>query len=199
MADPVSMFAVGSSVAGTAIKAYGDWFAGDAQAKQAQYQAELARVNARLAKQDAIYETQRGEVQAQQVGLKERARVGATKVAFGAGNIDVATGSPAKVVSSEIAIGQANEATVRANAAKRAYGFNVAAAQDITQAGIFDTAASTAKTASYINMASTIVGGAGNVADKWLQGSQYFPQGSSPGVNPDSAAGRQTYSSSIYS
>lgn len=171
--------AAGAGIVGTGVKAFGDYFSGQAQSNQFQYQAGVARANAILAKQDAIYATRVGEVEAQQQGMRGRAIVGRTTVGYGAGNISTATGSPSRVLSSETAITQANEGTVRANAAKRAYGFNVAAAEDTASAGALDIAAGTAKEASYMTMASTLIGGAGNVADKWLQAGQYFPGGAS--------------------
>lgn len=183
MGDPTTIAgaSMGAQAAGTGIKAFGDWFSGQASSNQYTYQAGVARINAQLAKQDAIYATRVGEVEAQQQGMRGRAIVGRTTVGYGAGNISTATGSPSRVLASETAITQANEGTVRANAAKRAYGFNVAAAEDTASAGALDIAADTAKTASYINMASTIVGGSGNVADKWMQQGQYFPGGSTIG------------------
>ena len=171
-AQTVAAGGQGSSVLGTAIKAYGDWFSGQATSNMYNYQAGIARANAMLAKQDAIYARSVGEVEAQQSGMRTRAQVGATRAGYGAGNISSASGSAAAVLKSETAIGQANEATIRANAAKRAYGFQVAAAEDVAQAGAFETAASTAKTASYINMASTIIGGAGQVSTQYLQARQ---------------------------
>lgn len=169
----VAGFGTGMSLLGTAVTAFGDWFSGEAQANFYNYQRGVALANAQIARQDAIYATQVGEVEAQQSGMRTRAQVGATRVGFGAGNISSASGSPAAVLKSEVAIGQANEATLRANAAKRAYGFDVAAAEDVAQAGAYEAAAKTARTASYINIASTIIGGAGQVSTNYLKGQQY--------------------------
>lgn len=163
---------MGSTVAGGGIKAFGDWFTGKAQSNLFNYQAGIARANAILAKQDAAYATQIGEVEAQQSGMRTRAQIGATRAGYGAGNISTASGSPAKVLASETTIGQANEATIRGSAAKRAYGFNVAAAEDVAQAGAFDVAATTARQASYLNIASTIIGGAGQVSGQYLTARQ---------------------------
>jgi hypothetical protein len=76
------------------------------------------------------------------------------------------------VLSSETAITQQNEAITRANAAKRAYGFNVAAAEDTAQAGAYKVAASTSEEAGELGAVSSIIGGAGSVSSKWLQASQ---------------------------
>ena len=162
----------GLSGLGAGVQAWGDWFSGQAQSNMYKYQAGVALANAQIAKQDAIYATSIGEVEAQQSGMRTRAQVGATRVGYGAGNISTATGSAARVIRSETALGQANEATIRASAAKRAYGFNVAAAGDIATAGADQAAASNAVTASYFNIASTIIGGAGQVATQYSRAQQ---------------------------
>jgi hypothetical protein len=198
MADPVSLAAIGigSSVAGGGVGAIGSILSGQAQGKQASYQAGVARTNAVIAQQDANYALGSGEVEAQQSGERTRFQVGATKVGFGAGN--VAGASTNRVLASETEIGQQNEGIIRANAAKRAYGFNVSAAEDTAQSKVYDRAASNDVTAGDIGAVSTILGTVGSVASKWSQASQSFGS-TDANVNPDSAQGRQTYSNSIYS
>ena len=203
MADPATLATVGigSTVAGGGIKAFGDYFTGKSQTAMYNYQAGVAAVNAAVAKQDAIYTRETGEVEAQQSGLRTRAQVGATRAGFGAGNLSTTTGSANQVLSSETKIGQTNEAVVRANAAKRAFGYDVAAAGDTAQAGADVMAGHYSRTASGVNIASTILGTVGNVAGKWLQAGQSFGTGSGDdldNVNPDSVLGRGVYSSSIY-
>ena len=117
MADPVSLAAVGmaTTAAGGATGALGSLFQGQAQSNMYKYQAGVAQVNATVAKQDSAYASSAGEVEAENSGMRTRAEVGATKVRFAAGNVSGA--STQRVLSSEIAIGQQNEATIRANAA----------------------------------------------------------------------------------
>lgn len=181
--DPVTLAAVsiGSSVAGGGIKAIGDIMSGNAQANMYNYQAGVARANAAIAKQDANYATAAGDVSAQETGLQERFKVGQTRAGFGAGN--VAGASVNRVVSSEIEVGQQNQGIVRANAAKRAYGYNVAAAGDIAQAGADEIAASTSRTSGWVGAASTILGTVGSVSSKWLQMGPAFGGGDNPNAN----------------
>jgi hypothetical protein len=141
------------------------------------YQAGVAQVNAAIAKQDSAYATEAGGVEATNAGMRTRAEVGATRAGMAAGNVDITRGSGARVVSSETAIGQENEATIRANTAKRAYGFDVKGAADTAQAGAFDVAASTSKTSGILGAVSSVIGGAGNVAAKWAQYGQSFGTG----------------------
>lgn len=159
-----------ATIGAGAIGAFGALFAGQAQSKMYQYQAGIANINSQVAKQDAIYAQQTGEVEAQQAGLRTAQQVGQTKAAYGAGNISVAGGSAAKVISSEIAVGQQNEAITRANAAKRAFGFEVEAAQDTAQASLDTASASTAVTSSYFSAGSSILGSVGQAAGQVSQG-----------------------------
>jgi hypothetical protein len=176
MADPVTLAAVGmgTAAAGGAVGAFGSMFKGSAESNMYKYQAGVARVNAVVAKQDADYARAAGEVESQTSGMRTRAEVGATRAGMAAGNVDINTGSGKKVVASEIAIGQQNEAIIHANAAKRAYGFDVKSAADTAQAGAYDVAATTSKEAGEIGAISSVIGAAGNVASKWMQFRQSF-------------------------
>lgn len=176
MANPATLAtgAIGGTAAGAVTSGIGSLFQGSAQAGMYNYQAGVAQANATLAGRDAIYATQSGEVQAQQAGLKTAAEVGATKTRLAAGNVDTGSGSASQVLSSETSIGQENEAVIRANAAKQAYGYNVKQAEDVSQASAYQTAAQTSKTAADIGLVSSLVGGAGSVSSKWLQYGQSF-------------------------
>lgn len=175
MSDPVSAAVVGSmgaGVAGGGIKAFGDYYSGKAQSNQANYQAGIAAVNASIKRQDANYTQAAGNVESEQSGMRTRAQIGLTKAAYGAGNVSTASGSPSNVIGSEIKVGQQNQGIIQANAAKRAYGFNVAAAGDDATVGADEIAGKNSREAAGINMASTILGTSGSVSDKWLQASQ---------------------------
>lgn len=181
MADPVTiaMIGMGASAGGSIISGLGSTFAGKSQANMYGYQAGLAQQNATLAQQDANYAIASGEVEAQQAGMKGREQTGQTRAAFGASNVSGA--SQDRVLSSETEITQDNEALIRSNAVKRAYGFNVQAAKDTAQSSVYQTAAQTSETAGNIGMLSSIIGGAGNVASKWMQYKQYYGPGSGGG------------------
>ena len=196
MADPVTLagIGIGATAAGTGIGAIGSLFQGKAQSNMYNYQAGVAKVNATLAKQDANYATEAGEVETQQIGMRGRAQVGATRAGIGAGNIDTTgtCGCSESRYRQRLAITQENEAVTNANVAKRAYGFNVKAAQDTTQAGAYGVAAETSTEAGEIGAASTVIGGAGSVASKWSQFGQSFGTGSG------SPTGKSGIDASVY-
>ena len=189
MADPIiGGIGLASNIAGGILGAEGAKYQGQAQANMYNYQASVALMNEQIAKQNADYAAATGEVEAQQAGLATRQEVGATRAAQGAGNIDVNSGSNLQVQKSEVAIGQENQSVIRANALKRAYGFQIEGVQDVAQAGIYDYAAQTSLKAGDMGAMSSLIGMAGSVSSKWLQGRNVgmfggmFGGGSSGGI-----------------
>lgn len=173
MADPFSLAAIsiGSSALGGATGAVGSIMGGNSQASMYQYQAGIAQMNAQIAKQNASYATAAGEVTAQQSGMKTSQEIGAIKAGQGAGGLAVGSGTNARVVDSQLQVGQEDQALIRSNVAKQAYGYEVTAAQDTAQAQLDTQAASNSKTAGYIGAFSSLLGSAGSVSSKWLQAS----------------------------
>jgi hypothetical protein len=191
-AGPAATVALGTSAGSAVTGVIGNLFQGQAQSNMYKYQAGVARVNAAVAKQDSNYAREAGDVEATNSGLRTKAEVGSTRAGMAAGNVDINTGSGSRVVASETAIGQENQATIRANAAKRAYGFDVKAAGDTATAGAMDVAATTSKEAGDISAISTVIGSAGNVASKWLQAGQVFPGGSPSGISSNTGSSWDT-------
>jgi hypothetical protein len=174
MADPstLAMASMGGTVAGSLLSAFGSSYKGQAQANMYDYQAGVAKINQQINLQNADYERNVGEVEAQESGMKTRAQVGATVAAQASSGLDVNRGSASDVRTSEIEIGQQDENIIRANAARKAYGYEVEATQDSAQAGLYGMAATTAKTSGAIGALSSILSGGTSVADKWLKGQQ---------------------------
>ena len=200
MADPVSLSLAGVSLAtaagGAGIAAFGAQEAGQAQAGMYGYQAGIATMNQNIAMQNAAYATAAGEVEAQESGMQTRAGVGQTKAIQASSGIDVNSGSTAAVRGSEEEIGAQNQALIRSNAAKRAYGFEVEGAQAEAQTGLYEMAGSQSKTAGGISAISSILGGVSSVSSKWLQGRQSGLFGSSS--TPGSGIGPGTSEGAIY-
>lgn len=170
---PLAIGSIAATAVGAGIQAEGAQYQGKAQANLYNYQAGVAQANKILADQDANYARESGEVSAQQSGMKTRTEVGETRAGFGAGN--VAGASVNAVEKSETEIGQDNAALIRSNAAKRAFGFEVESAKDTAQGQVYQSAAQTSRTSADISSLSSIIGGASQVASKWLTYGQYFP------------------------
>lgn len=174
MASPTILGGVGvaGSLAGSIFGAFGAEEGGKAAAQADQYKAAIAQMNAKIALQNADYARSVGEVQAQQSGMKTRAQVGATVAAQGASGFDVNKGSNVAVRQSETEIGQYEQSVIRSNAAKKAYGYEVEAANDTAQGQLDTMAAAQDTKAGDIGAISSLLGGASSVSSKWLQGKQ---------------------------
>ena len=90
----------------------------------------------------------------------------------GASNIAIGMGSAAEVVRSQDLLTRMDLTQIRSNAAKTAYDFTTKATMDLNQATLDTMAGQNAKLAGDINAASSILGTAGGVSSKWLQGKQ---------------------------
>lgn len=174
MASPFALGVTGMAATGLGAitSAIGSIYQGSAQAAQYNYQSGVAQINSTLAKQNANYAVMEGGAAAQRVGIQTAQEVGAERAGQGFGNINVNTGSARAVQTSQREVGQLGEATAQYNAAQRAYGFNVKAAQDVAQAGALQLAASTSTTAGDIGAVSSVLGGVGSVSGQWLKGQQ---------------------------
>jgi hypothetical protein len=184
--DPFSAVAIGATIAGGAVKAFGDLFGGAAQKSMYQYQAGLARMNAQITAQNANYAIQKGEVQAETSGMKTAEQIGSIKAAQAASGLDVNKGSPVSVRTSQQEVGNYDQALLRANAAKAAYGYRVQGLTDQEQARIDEFAGQNAMTAGKIGATASILGTVGSVAGKWTAGQSAGLVGgsASPGYNP---------------
>lgn len=171
----MSWVAVGSMVVtavAAGIQAYGVAKKEAAEQQANNYQAGVARINKQIAQQNAEYSRATGEVEAEQSGIKTRQQVGGVVAAKSASGLDVGSGSAADVIESQRDVGIYDQALIRSNAARRAFGYEVEATKDESQAQLFKMGAGNAKTAGDIGVASSILGGAGSVASKWMDASR---------------------------
>lgn len=174
MADPatMAMASMGSSVASGVMGAVSSIISGNSQSSMYKYQAGTARVNAGIAKENAAYSRYAGEFESQRSGMKtrnERANIITTQSGRG---VVVGEGSAGRVVDSVEEIGRQDQSTIRASAARRAYGYDNEAASQVAQADMYGKAAQRAKQAGYINAAGSLLKSASSVSDKWSAASQ---------------------------
>lgn len=176
MADPFSWAAIGTaaSVAGGAVATGGALAKGAADRNQYQYQAGVALLNQNIAKQNAAYTRDVGENAAFISGRKTQATIAQQKVGQSAGGLDVNTGSNLDIRKSTTDVGAIDQATIRQNYAKKAYGYEVEAATKGAEAEGDVIAGDQASKAGNINAASSILGTVSSVSSKWLQGSSVF-------------------------
>lgn len=172
MCVPIAVAALALSAVGTGIGIMGQMQQAKAQASAANYQSEVAANNAKIATQNATWANQAGEQQQAQAQLKTRAQVGGILAAQAASGVDVNKGSTIDVRSSAAETGQLDALTLRSNAARQAYGYDVQSTSDTAQSQLDSATASNIESAAPINAASTFLGGAGNAASKYAEFTQ---------------------------
>ncbi len=170
MASAVGSVGIGTSLAGGLLSAFGASSTGKSQQQMYDYQAQVAKINATIDKQNQEYALNQGEIQAQQYGEKAAQQRGQIIAAQGASGLKVGSGSNADVVRSQKTLTAMDLTQIRSNAAKTAYDFDVKATADTNQATLDTMAGVNAKRAGDINATSSILGTVGSVSSKWLQG-----------------------------
>lgn len=158
---------VGLAVASTVMGVVGAISKGNQEAATAQYQATIARNNALSAEYAAQDAKRRGEIAATNEALKTRQQIGTQRTAIAGGGIDVGSATAVDTVGDTARVGTLDIATIRSNAAREAYAYRQQGANFTANANLDDFAASNAKTAGYMNAASTALNGFGTVAAKW--------------------------------
>lgn len=171
-ASAIGAVGIGSSLAGGALSAYGAEKQGQATQQMYNYQAQVARINANIDKQNSDWTLHQGEVQAEQYGMKAAQQQGAIRTTQAATNLDVNSGSNLRVQQSQQKITDIDLGQIRANAGKTAYDYRTKATMDTNQASLDVIAGENAKTAGDINAAASILGTVSSVSSKWMQGKQ---------------------------
>jgi hypothetical protein len=164
---------IGLMIAGMVTQAVAEKKAGDAAAasgtaakRASDSQADLADYNAAVAtmqSQDAIA---RGVEQENKYRTQVRGIIGQQRAGIAANNIDVAFGSAVDVQGDAAFLGELDALTIRTNAAREAWGYDVQAedlharATIARQTGVYQEAAGRqAATASNYAVAGTLIGG----------------------------------------
>jgi hypothetical protein len=135
-----------------------------AASAQGQYQKTIANENSRLATVNAQDATQRGQLEEQRARLGTRQQIGSTRAGLAAQGVDIGSGSAADVQASEAGLGELDALTIRNNAAREAYGFNVEAQQATREGRLAQFAGDQAAAGYRAQGVSTLLTGLGNTA-----------------------------------
>ena len=147
-------------IVGTLVSAVGAFAGAEAQAKQANYQAAIARNNAIVEHYKEINAINAGRQNAQQASLQNAARLAGIRGAIAASGVDPNSGSSELVQRSQREVGELGTENVYHNAAIQAYGYKVAASSDEAQANLYSAEAKSAPVAGLLGAAGSILGGA---------------------------------------
>lgn len=173
MADPATLAIVGmgASAAGSLTSAFGSLQSGDASAGMYAYQSGMAQQRAKIARENRDYALATGEKEAARYGMGAGQRMGTITARQGASGIDIGSASSVDVRKSQQLVTEIDLATIRNNAARKAYGYELEAWGGEEQAKMYTKAGEGAREAGKIGAMSSILGGISSVSSKWLQGS----------------------------
>jgi len=148
---------------GGGFQASSQWQAGNAQSKVDLYNAQVAANNAKvdaLQSDDAIA---RGST-AETVHRKQvKALIGSQRASLAASGVDVNDGSALDVQTDSARQGETDALTIRANAAREAWGYKVKQVNDLSQEQQYKTQSQIDKAAGKRNAAGTIITSAGSI------------------------------------
>jgi hypothetical protein len=156
-----------AGLAGGGISAFGAYEGGQARAASANYQAQVAANNAKIAQWNASMEAASGAAKESAQGMKTAASAGTAKAAQGASGIDVNTGSAANVRQAVAKLGALDALTIRSNTARSVYGYEVAATSDEAQSQLLSAEAKQAGEAGDISALGTFLSSASSVGSKF--------------------------------
>lgn len=120
MCSPIALAV--TSIAATLVGGYQQ-----AQAAKAEgaYAAQVANQNAKIATQQADYERQLGNIEEEKQRRNVRLMLGSQRAALAANGIDTTSGTALDLQSETAQLGEEDALAIRANAARRAWGYEV--------------------------------------------------------------------------
>lgn len=167
MAAVVPIISLGATLAGGVVSAMGAQQQAQAQADAARYQAQVARNNQLMAQRNAEYVRQKSEIDTLNQDLQNRERQGKIKAAMGASGFAIDSGTNNRIIGDAASLGRLDTLTVRNNADRSAYNFDVEASNEEASAGMYDQQAANAKKAGNLAMFSSLLGTATSFGEKW--------------------------------
>lgn len=158
--------------------------AASAAQAQARYQAQVAQQNQELARRQAADATQRGQVAEDNRRRQTALQIGQQRAGLAAQGTDF-TGSETDILGDTAAAGELDARTIRANAAREAYGYTVQGLGYGNTAALETArAANSTYTPNYLGAGASLLSGAATLSDKWrrFQQNNPSPSGAVDGV-----------------
>lgn len=156
--------------AGTVMSAAGQAQKAQADATQANYLSQVARNNQVVAQRNAALALQQGDVDAQRQQLRTAQLAGSQRAALASQGGDVDSGSDLDILGDTARAGYTDTATIRNNAALKAYNYDIQAndAAGTANDDVFQGASAMA--ALPYAEGSTLLGGLSSVAGRFSGG-----------------------------
>lgn len=159
MCDLVTALMIGSTVMGGVSSIQ----QGNAAAASANYNAQVATMNAEIMDRNAKDAIERGKLEEQRKRQEIASLTGRQRAAMAANGVDLSFGSPLDTIVDTAMIGELDALTIRSNAAREAYDYNVAAVNGRSDAALSRANAKSSKTGGYLSAFGTVLGGASEI------------------------------------
>lgn len=140
-----------------------------AQQQQYEYQAKVNENNQKIAEWQAQDAKDRGDIAEKQHRIKVSQLKGRQRSALAASGVVVDEGSGLDILGDTAEMGELDALTIRSNAEREAYDYEVSAMNSGAQAGINRASGENAYAAGNYGAMTTLLSGAGSVADKWYR------------------------------
>lgn len=167
MCEPISLstaLAIGSTAmtaVGTGMSFIGQMNQQASAGAQASYMAQVERQRQAVAKLQADTVRRQGELDVDRQRKVTSQRLGTQTAALASQGTDM-TGSEVDILGDTAAAGELDASTIRANAAKQAWGYEVAGNNAGANAGLYE-----AFQPSNLGAGASLLMGASSIADKW--------------------------------
>lgn len=161
MCELTTMLALAGAVSGAA----GAMQTAQAQKSAASYQAQVSANNAKVAGWQAESADARGQDDAMAVGRKQADVRGKQAASMAANGLDLSSGSPAAVLEQTDYYGLADQKTAVQNASDTAWGLRTKGDSYTAESNMQKSKADGIN--PLMSGATSLLGSAGNVADKW--------------------------------
>lgn len=160
-ATALAIAGLAASAAATGATVYGQIKGQEAAGAQANYLAQQARQRQEIAARQAADATQRGQVAEQRQRDLTAQRIGTQQAQLAGQGTDLA-GSPTDILGDTARAGEFDALTVRSNAMREAYGYQVQGAGFGSEAAFRDSFQP-----SYLGAGTSLLMGASSLSDKW--------------------------------
>ena len=155
MCELTTALMIGSTVIG----GIGQIQQANAASAASKYNAQVAEMNATLADRRAKDALERGAVEEQRKRMEVAQLQGRQRAAMAANGVDLTFGSPLDALVDTAVLGDLDALTIRQNAAREAYDFQVQGVNQRADATLSRANASASRTGGYLGAAGSVLGG----------------------------------------
>lgn len=159
--------AIVTSVAGTAVSAYGQYQQGKAAQSAADYQAAVLRNNALIAERNAKDALTRGKEAEAEHGRQVKQLIGRQRAVLAGNGVVVDQDSALDITADTAETGKYEQLIIRSNAEREALGYQMQAYNFGADAGLAQAKGGAAYSAGLLGALGTTLSGSGSVAEKW--------------------------------